>query len=103
MKARVRRLHVHGEERRTVEAGERVAINLAGVSREHVDRGDQVISPGPWRPTRMVTVKLELLSTAPGPLDEGDEVEVHALAARVGGRIERIADLAARAIAAVSW
>jgi selenocysteine-specific elongation factor len=91
VKARVRRLHVHGEERRTVEAGERVAINLAGVSREEVDRGDQVISPGPWRPTRMATVKLELLSTAPGPLDEGDEVEVHALAARVAGRIERIA------------
>jgi selenocysteine-specific elongation factor len=106
MKARVRRLHVHGEERRTVEAGERVAINIAGVSREHVDRGDQVISPGPWRPTRMVTVKLELLSTAPGPLDEGDEVEVHALAARVGGRIERIADRplspGARAVAQIS-
>jgi selenocysteine-specific elongation factor len=88
--ARVRRLHVHGEERREVEAGERVAINLAGISREVVSRGDQVIAPGPWEVTRLVTVGLELLKTAPGPLDEGDEVEVHALAARVPAKVDRL-------------
>lgn len=90
--ARVRRLHVHGDERRTVSAGERVALNLAGISREVLSRGDQVVSPGPWQPTRMLTVGLELLASAPGPLDEGDEVEVHALAARVSGRVERLAE-----------
>jgi selenocysteine-specific elongation factor len=89
--ARVRRLHVHGEERREVEAGERVAINLAGIPREAIARGDQVVSPGPWVPTRLVTVGLELLASAPGPLDEGDEVEVHALAARVPARVDRLA------------
>ena len=89
--ARVRRLHVHGDERRVVEAGERVALNLAGMSRELLSRGDQVISPGPWQPTRILTVGLELLASAPGPLDEGDEVEIHALAARVSGRVERLA------------
>jgi selenocysteine-specific elongation factor len=88
--ARVRRLHVHGEERRQVEAGERVAVNLAGLSRDAVSRGDQVVAPGPWAPTQLVTVSLELLATAPGPLDEGDEVEVHALAARVPARIDRL-------------
>jgi len=89
--ARVRRLHVHGEERRVVEAGERVALNLAGISREALSRGNQVVSPGPWQATRFLTVGLELLASAPGPLDEGDEVEVHALAARVPGRVERLA------------
>jgi selenocysteine-specific elongation factor len=88
--ARVRRLHVHGDERLVVEAGERVAINLAGLSRETVSRGDQIISPGPWEVTQLLTVSLELLATAPGPLDEGDEVEVHALAARVPARVDRI-------------
>jgi selenocysteine-specific elongation factor len=88
--ARVRRLHVHGEERERVEAGERVAVNLAGLSREAVARGNQLITPGPWAPTQLVTVNLELLATAPGPLDEGDEVEVHALAARVPARIDRL-------------
>lgn len=88
--ARARRLHVHGLERERVEAGERVAINLAGVAKERLRRGDQVVSPGPWRPTRLVTVRLELLDAAPHPLDEGAEVEVHAMASRVEARIERL-------------
>ncbi len=89
--ARVRRLHVHGEERQQVEAGERVAINLAGIAKGGLERGQQILSPGPWVETRLVTIQLELLATAPGPLDEGDEVEVHALASRVSGRIDRLA------------
>ena len=55
--ARVRRLHVHGEERQRVEAGERVAVNLAGISRETVSRGDQVIAPGPWGTTHLITIR----------------------------------------------
>ncbi len=90
--ARVRRLHVHGEARQRVEAGERVAINFAGISRGDISRGDQVITPGPWETTRLATVKLELLAAAPGPLDEGDEVEVHALASRVAARVDRLSD-----------
>jgi len=89
--ARARRLHVHGEERVRVEAGERVAINLAGISKTSLERGQQVLTPGPWTETRLVTLQLELLAAAPGPLDEGDEVEVHALAARVSGRVDRLA------------
>jgi selenocysteine-specific elongation factor len=104
--ARVRRLHVHGAERQKVEAGERVAINLVGLAREALARGDQVLTPGPWSPTRLVTVHLELLASAPGPLDEGDEVEVHALAARVSARIDRLAvrplSPGARAVAQIS-
>jgi selenocysteine-specific elongation factor len=88
--ARVRRLHVHGEEQERVEAGERVAINLVGQSRSDIDRGDQILAPGPWQPTTMATARVELLSSAPGPLDEGDEVELHALAARVPARIDRL-------------
>lgn len=89
--ARVRRLHVHGEERAEVEAGERVALNLAGLGTSECPRGTQILSKGPWRPTTMVTIRLELLESASGPLDEGDEVEVHALAMRTPARIDRLA------------
>jgi selenocysteine-specific elongation factor len=90
LSARVRRLHVHGVERQRVEAGERVAVNLAGRSREEIDRGDQVVGVGDWQPSRLVTVRLELLSSAPHPLDEGDELEVHAFADRVPARVDRL-------------
>lgn len=89
--ARVRRMHVHGEERLSVEAGERVALNLAGLKTSECSRGVQIMSPGPWEASRLITLHLELLKTAPGPLDEGDEVEVHALGARSPGRIDRLA------------
>jgi len=87
---RVRRLHVHGEERDSVEAGERVAMNLVGLGREDVDRGNQVMAPGEWKPTRLVTMRLELLASAPNPLGEGDELELHAFADRVPARVERL-------------
>ena len=89
--ARARRLHVQGEERAQVEAGERVALNLAGLGRMECPRGTQILSPGPWRPTTLVTIRLELLEGATGPLDEGDEVEVHAQAMRTPARIDRLA------------
>jgi selenocysteine-specific elongation factor len=88
--ARIRRLHVHGAERQRVEAGERVAVNLVGADRATLARGNQLITPGPWRTTALVTVRLELLASAPGPLDEGDELELHALACRVPARVERL-------------
>lgn len=90
--SRARRLHVHGEERRRVEAGERVAVNLAGIATSDLHRGDQLLTPGPWQPTRLVTLRLELLRSAPQPLDEDQEVEVHALAARLAARVERLAE-----------
>ncbi len=90
LRARARRLHCHGLERDRVEAGERVAVNLAAVPTERLRRGDQVLSPGPWQPSRMVTLRLELLASATNPLEEGSELELHALATRVEARVERL-------------
>ncbi len=89
--ARARRLHVHSEERDIVEAGERVALNLAGLGKGDCPRGTQILTPGPWRATQLVTIRLELLEGATGPLDEGDQVEVHAQAMRTPARIDRLA------------
>ena len=89
-RSRVRRLHVHGVEREAVEAGERVAMNLVGLGRHEVERGQQVMAVGDWQPTRMVTLRLELLTSAPHSLGEGDELELHAFADRVPARIDRL-------------
>ncbi|MCD4749988.1 MAG: selenocysteine-specific translation elongation factor [Thermoanaerobaculales bacterium] len=92
LEARVRRLHVHGEERKDVEAGERVALNIVGLAKGDCDRGSQIMTPGPWVPTRLLSLRLEVLASAPSSLDEGDEVELHALAARSIARIDRLSD-----------
>ena len=52
--ARIRRLYVHGVECDRVEAGERVAVNLVGLSRQDLSRGDQLLSSGPWQATSLI-------------------------------------------------
>ena len=93
IRSRVRRLHVHGTEQTAVQAGERVAMNLVGLSRDEIKRGQQVMAVGDWQPTRLVTLRLELLSSAPHPLGEGDELELHAFADRVPARVDRLSRL----------
>ncbi len=48
-RARVRGLQTHNREVASIEPGNRVAINLAGIDRSLVDRGDCVVVPGQWR------------------------------------------------------
>ena len=55
---RVRNLQVHGETVRTAWAGQRVAINLAGLKKTDVRRGDAVCRPGSLRVSMMLDVKL---------------------------------------------
>lgn len=93
---RARRLHVHGEERRVVEAGERVAVNLAGLKKGDVHRGDQLMSSGDWESTRRLAARLELLSATPTEIDEGGDLMLHAFGAQVGARIERLASRPAK-------
>jgi selenocysteine-specific elongation factor len=57
-RARVRGLQAH---RRSVEKAchvGRVAVNLAGIARGDIDRGDVLVEPGRWRPTEIIEVHL---------------------------------------------
>ena len=75
--ARVRGLHVHGERVGTARAGRRVALNLAGVERDEVRRGDVVVAPrAEVAPTYYVDAALRVLPGA-RPLRAGAVVHVH--------------------------
>ena len=67
-RARVRSLQVHGDALDRAVAGQRVALNLAGVAVRDVRRGDVVTDParGP-RPTYLLDVALELAGAEPPP------------------------------------
>ncbi|MBQ3104204.1 MAG: selenocysteine-specific translation elongation factor [Oscillospiraceae bacterium] len=58
---RIRNLQVHGKDVRTAYAGQRVAVNLAGLHKSDVKRGDAVAKPGCIRVSRMLDVKLRCL------------------------------------------
>ncbi len=62
---RVRGLHSHGKSLQTAYAGQRVAINLQGVDKEALRRGDVVVTPDTVAPSRVMDVRLELLGDVP--------------------------------------
>lgn len=59
--ARVRALQSQGKERTKVGPGNRLAINLSGVDRAELGRGDAVIREGQWFRTQRVDAELRVL------------------------------------------
>jgi selenocysteine-specific elongation factor len=55
---RVRALQCLGIPTREVSGVARVAINLRGVAREEVHRGDSLLTPGAWHRTRVVDIRM---------------------------------------------
>jgi selenocysteine-specific elongation factor len=74
--ARVRGIQSHGQPQREALAGQRVALNLQGIEKAELSRGDVVVSPGRLRSTRALDVRLELLGDAPA-LRTGSVVRFH--------------------------
>ncbi len=64
VKSKVRGLHSHGKPIETAYAGQRVAINLQGVDKEALKRGDSVVVKDKFAPTTMLDAKVELLKHA---------------------------------------
>lgn len=62
---RVRGLQVHGQSVERASAGQRTAVNLAGVEADELARGMVLAAPGLFEPTRQVDVELTLLASAP--------------------------------------
>ncbi|MBQ9272221.1 MAG: selenocysteine-specific translation elongation factor [Mogibacterium sp.] len=63
-KAKVRGIQTYGKESPEAFAGQRTAINLSGVSREDIDRGDVVAYPEAVTVTNMLDVELRMFSSS---------------------------------------
>ncbi len=62
-RVRVRGLQQLGQPREQVSAVARVAVNLRSVSREQVTRGQALLTPGQWRPSTLLDVRLNATAT----------------------------------------
>ena len=90
LQARVRGLQVHGESVEKSTAGLRTAVNLQGLERTEVVRGDIVGHRGELKTTYMLDVHLEHLADAPRPLKTRNRIRFHAGTAEIMGRISLI-------------
>jgi selenocysteine-specific elongation factor len=77
---RVRGVQVHGEAANEAIAGQRTALNLAGVETAELARGMMLTPPGMFRPTKRVSVTLDLLRSAK-PLRDRARVHLHTFTA----------------------
>jgi selenocysteine-specific elongation factor len=78
-RVRVRGVQVHGAAAEKAVAGERTALNLAGVEKHELGRGMVLASPGLLQTSSRMDVKLSLLTSAK-PLKHGARVHLHAFA-----------------------
>ncbi len=76
-RARVRGVQVHGSMTDQAIAGQRTALNLAGVQMEDLARGMALAAPGALEPTQRIEVQLSLLKDAK-PLKNRARVHFHA-------------------------
>ena len=76
-KARVRSLQVHDKPQDAVGAGQRVAVNLSGVDKSDLSRGDTLAKPGSMTLTRLVDVRLDLLKDSPFPIKHNSQLHFH--------------------------
>jgi selenocysteine-specific elongation factor len=84
---RVRGLQVHNKTVREAQAGQRTAVNLAGIDTSEIERGMVLASPGRLRPTQVVDVKVDVLPGASRALRSRSRVRFHIGAAEVLGRV----------------
>jgi selenocysteine-specific elongation factor len=87
LQAKIRGLQTHGRSVNESSAGQRTAVNLQGVDRAAVERGNVLGLAGTLVPSTLVDGTLELLADAPRPLKSRDRVRVHTGTSEVMARV----------------
>ena len=87
LKSRVRSLQAYGDEREQVVAGERAAINLHGLEKSEIERGEILARPETVIPTSMIDIFYTHLSSATSPLPPRSKMLVHSGSAALMGTV----------------
>ncbi len=85
-RVRVRGLQLHGKAATSAQAGQRVAVNLGGISHDELQRGAAVVSAGSHVAASMIDAEIDLLPGAP-ELEDLARVRLHVGTAEVMARV----------------
>ena len=89
---RVRGLQVHNKSVREAHAGQRTAVNLAGVDTAQIERGMVLAAAGRLRPTQVIDAWIDVLPGASRGVRSRSRVRFHIGAAEVLGRVRVLED-----------
>ena len=84
---RIRSIQTHKRRRDEAEAGSRVALNLGGVERDEIARGDAIVKPGAWRPATRLDVSLRAIRGLDHAVHAGGAFKLHLGSAEVDARV----------------
>lgn len=87
VRARVRGMQSHEQSVELATPGRRLAVNLRGVEKAALKRGDVLGLPGVWHPTVLLDAWLRYLPEAQRPLEHNDMVKFFVGAAEVMGTV----------------
>lgn len=91
VRGRVRQIQVHDEPVELAEAGQRVALNLGGVEKAALVRGDVVVESDVLEPTTIIDAKLTVLGDGK-ELTHRERVRIHIGTSEVLARLRTIED-----------
>jgi selenocysteine-specific elongation factor len=86
-KARIRGLQTHKQKIQRAVPGSRVAVNLSGISKDEVARGDLLTMTDWLQPTILVDVRMRYLDSAPQPLKHNQYLKFFCGSAEVMARV----------------
>ena len=86
LESRVRQIQVHGRKHEAASAGNRVAVNVAGLEVADIQRGDVLVPPGYLAPTNVIDVSVAVLPNSPRPLKNRTRIRLHIGTAEAIGR-----------------
>ncbi len=92
LKGRIRGLQTYQQQVTTAQPGIRVAVNLAGVERSGVKRGDVLALPDTFTPTQRLDVRFRHLPTANTVLKHDAQVKLYVGTAETTARVRLLAD-----------
>jgi selenocysteine-specific elongation factor len=87
LKARIRTLQTHRRQVEVARPGSRVALNLAGIARTDVKRGDVVGLPGQFQPTLLLDARVQLLPEGAHALAHNTQVDFYSGSQEVPARV----------------
>ncbi|MGH9174290.1 MAG: selenocysteine-specific translation elongation factor, partial [Vicinamibacterales bacterium] len=87
LRARVRGIQSHGRKVERGLPGARTAVNLSGIERDAIGRGDLLTTPGWLDPTTIIDTRLRVIHDAPRPLEQNDPIDLFIGAAESIGNI----------------
>ncbi len=85
--AKIRGIQVHGNDMDVIEAGHRTAINLQGIEKEEIHRGDMAATPGSMTPSIRLDCRLHYLAGNEKELTNRTQVRVHVGTREILGRV----------------